>query len=55
MPGIETIGLWLLFVLEGVVLFLAASTRYAAHMHNGLSTIQQISQNRLNGMPKGIG
>ena len=33
----------------------AVSMRYAAHMHTGVSTIQLISQNRLNGRPSIIG
>src|SRR5947207_2116528 len=37
------------------VLSRAASTRYAAHMHNVLSTIQEISQKRLKGIPRTMG
>jgi hypothetical protein len=36
-------------------LWRAASKRYAAHMHNVLSTIQEISQKRLKGMPRTTG
>ena len=36
-------------------LWRAVSTLYAAHMHSVLSTIQAVSQNKLNGRPKSMG